>query len=94
MEVSFLMDCVVLIKNREMDSCKFKLSVIEAPESIELMVTDMVEGYYQKLLNSRLKPFLDQGVRVLTEGSYNNLIHEQFIRNQWVFKNPQYEGLI
>lgn len=48
MEVSFLMDCVGLTKNREMDSCKFKLSVFEAPESIEVMVTEMVEGYYQK----------------------------------------------
>ncbi len=69
-----------------MDSCKFKLSVIEAPESIELIVTEIRQGDFQELLINRLNNFLEKGVKVLTEEKYNNMVEEQFSRNQWVFE--------
>ncbi|ULO05236.1 hypothetical protein H1230_19225 [Paenibacillus sp. 19GGS1-52] len=83
---SFVINCVVLTKDKEMDSCKFKLSIVEAPESIELMATEIRQGDFQELLDNRLKNFLEKGVEVLTEEKYNNMIEEQFSRNQWVFK--------
>ncbi|WP_019909776.1 hypothetical protein [Paenibacillus sp. HW567] len=83
---SFVINCIVLVKDKEMDSCKFKLSIVEAPESIELMVTEFRSGNFQELLKTRLKPYLERGVKVLTEEMYNNMIDEQFSRNQWVFK--------
>ncbi|WP_379143189.1 hypothetical protein [Paenibacillus sp. sgz500992] len=86
MDMDFVINCVVLTKDKEMDSCKFKLSIVEAPESIELMVTEIRLGDFQELLDNRLKKFLEQGVKVLTEEQYNDMIEEQFSRNQWVFK--------
>lgn len=55
MDMDFVINCVVLTKDKEMDSCKFKLSIVEAPESIELMVTEIRLGDFQELLDNRLK---------------------------------------
>ncbi|KUP24595.1 hypothetical protein [Paenibacillus sp. DMB5] len=79
-EWSFLIEALVLTKNKDIDSWKFKLSVVESPETIELMVTENFEGDFQKLLGRSLKPFLDQGVKVLTEEMYNDMIKAQYLK--------------
>ncbi|CAM4480258.1 hypothetical protein [Paenibacillus typhae] len=79
-EWSFLIEALVLTKNKDMDSWKFKLSVVESPETIELMVTENIEGDLQELLGTSLKPLLDQGVKVRTEEMYNDMIEAQYLK--------------
>ncbi|MDF9845070.1 MULTISPECIES: hypothetical protein [unclassified Paenibacillus] len=76
----FLIEAVVLTQKEDMDSWKFKLSVVESPETIELMVTENIEGDFQELLGTSIKPFLDQGVKVLTEEMYNDMIKAQYLK--------------
>lgn len=45
----------------------YRLLVVESMESIELMVTENEAGSFQKLLKTKLKPFLEQGVKVLID---------------------------
>lgn len=87
---SFVINGVVLTKNKEIDSCKFKLSIIEAPESIELMVVETKQGDFQELINNRLKSFLEKGVKVLTEEKYNTMIEESFPEINGYLKNDNY----
>ncbi|OKP83428.1 hypothetical protein A3844_21535 [Paenibacillus helianthi] len=63
----FLVNAMVLMKDKDIESCKYRLRVVEGLESVELMVTEMREGDLQALLKTSLKPFLEQGVKVLTE---------------------------
>ncbi|WP_310832780.1 hypothetical protein [Paenibacillus pedocola] len=44
-EPSFLVEAIVLSKNKDIDSWKFKLSVIESPETIDLKVTEITKGF-------------------------------------------------
>lgn len=76
----FLFEAIVLNKKEEIDSWKFNLSVVESPETIELMVTENIEGDLQELLGTSLKPFLDQGVKVRTEEIYNDMIEAQYLK--------------
>ncbi|KUP24593.1 hypothetical protein [Paenibacillus sp. DMB5] len=64
---NFMINCIVLERDRDMESCKYRLLVVESMESIELMVTEYEEGSFQKLLKTKLKPFLEQGVKVLID---------------------------
>ncbi|ULO05238.1 hypothetical protein H1230_19235 [Paenibacillus sp. 19GGS1-52] len=63
----FLINCIVLKKDKDINSCKYRLRVVESPESIELMITENEEGDFQKRLSTRLKPFLEQGVKITKE---------------------------
>ncbi|MNC53243.1 hypothetical protein D3C75_1026360 [compost metagenome] len=83
--MSFLIEAIVLSTNKDQDSWKFKLSVIENPETIELQVTENSEGDFEELLQTRLKPFLEQGVTVLSEETYNRFLDEQMAKYLGLF---------
>ncbi|WP_310832777.1 hypothetical protein [Paenibacillus pedocola] len=70
----FLHNCIVLKNDRDMGSCKYRLLVVESPESVELKVAEIEEGSFQELLKNSLQPYLEQGVRVLTEQVYIDMI--------------------
>jgi hypothetical protein len=62
LDYDFIINCIILLKINDITSCKYKLRVIENLESIELMVTEYVEGDFEKLSQTVLTPFLNQGV--------------------------------
>lgn len=61
----FLVNCIILKKDKDINSCKYRLRVVETLESIELMITENEEGDFQKFLSTSLKPFLEQGVKII-----------------------------
>ncbi|NOV02343.1 hypothetical protein [Paenibacillus planticolens] len=62
LDYDFLINGIILTNETDIDSMIYKLKVVEDIDSIRLMVTEYNEGDFLKLLQTSLKPFLDQGV--------------------------------
>lgn len=62
LDYDFLINGIILTNETDIDSMIYKLKVVEDIDSIKLMVTEYNEGDFLKLLQTSLKPFLDQGV--------------------------------
>lgn len=63
----FLLNYIILKKEKDVSLCKYRLRVVESSDSIELMVTENEEGDFQEILNASLKRFLERGIRILRE---------------------------
>lgn len=61
----FMVNAIILRTETDIDSWVYKLRVVEDINSIQLKVIESNDGDFLKLLQTSLKPFLEQGVCIV-----------------------------